>query len=96
MSVKLSIAVPESAIFGGCLTPCYSRTATIVFLPSLVCLFLYLFVWMFVCPSLFLDSIHSTVTMLHVVVTKVLQMKPIEFGIILVQKGQMRSEWAIF
>ena len=37
----------------------YSRTATIVFLSSLVCLF----VWMFVCPLLFLDSIHSTVTM---------------------------------
>ena len=34
--------------------------------------------------------------MSHVVVTYVLQMKPIEFGVILVQKGQMRSQWAIF
>ena len=44
-----------------CLFVCYSRTATIVFSSSLVSLD--------VCPSLFLDSILSTVTILHLVIT---------------------------
>ena len=41
------------------------------------------------CPSLFSESVHSTVTMSYPVVKYVWQMKTIKFGVILVQKGQM-------
>ena len=55
---------------------CYSRTATIVFSSSLVCLCDYslfvlvrldvsLFVCLFVCPGLFLDTVNSTVPISH-------------------------------
>ena len=56
---------------------CYSRTATIVFLSSLVCLFVIVardyrvivFVGLYVCPGVFSETMNSTVTMSHTIVT---------------------------